>query len=207
MKIKKQVMGYVQTNTYYLEIDNKVLVVDPCLDPHNDAKRLLKPLEDKDVVGIILTHGHFDHISGVDAIVDIYHCPVFIYHEELHYLKNINANLSNQMPESVVIRAEATPIECEPMEIGPFAFDIIKTPGHTSGSISYIFGDDVIDGDFIFADTIGRTDLPTGSMAVMNDSIQMFVDEFAGMDITLYPGHGEITTLEQELKSNSFLKI
>ncbi|WP_166083449.1 MBL fold metallo-hydrolase [Erysipelothrix anatis] len=206
MKITKQVMGYVETNTYYLEIDNKVVVIDPCMDPKNNAQRLLKPLEGKEVIAIYLTHGHFDHISGVDAITEIYKCPVFVFHEEAHYLTNPNVNLSNQMPESVVLTSDFETFFEEPQTVGPFSFDVIKTPGHTSGSVSFIFEEDAIVGDFIFKGTIGRTDLPTGSMATMNNSLKMFIEMFEDEQLNLYPGHGDITDLDTEKLTNPFIQ-
>lgn len=204
MKISKQVMGYADTNTYYLEKNGQVVVIDPCLDPQNDASRLLKPLEGKTVIGILITHGHFDHISGIDALTREYDCPVYMYHEELHYLKNPAKNLSNQTGELVVIQTPVEAIDLEPLDVGEFEFDVIKTPGHTSGSISYIIDNHIFDGDFIFNMSVGRTDLPTGSDAVLRKAMKDFAQTFAKQDMLLYPGHGDITTVDFEIKHNPF---
>lgn len=199
-------MGYVQTNTYLLEIDNKIVIIDPCADPHNDISRIIQAINGKEVLAILLTHGHFDHISGVDALVEQVSCPVYMYHEEIHYLKNPNVNLSNQTPEPFSVNVDAIAIDCEPLDIGPFEFDVIKTAGHTSGSISYVIGNDVFDGDFIFNGSIGRTDLPSGSMKMMNASLKEFMNDFNDRDINLYPGHGDITTLKNEQRINPYLR-
>lgn len=206
MKITYRTLGFAATNTYYIEKDNEVIVVDPCLDPNRDATRLLQPLKGKEVIAVLITHGHFDHISGIDAVVDKFNCPVYMYHEEIHYLKNPRVNLSNQVPEEYIIEAEVTPIHLEPLDIGSFEFDVIKTPGHTSGSVSYVLDNHVFDGDFIFEESVGRTDLPTGSMVALNEAIREFVDTYKDDMIILYPGHGNTTTLDEEIKRNYYVK-
>ncbi|CAM2788333.1 MBL fold metallo-hydrolase [Erysipelothrix tonsillarum] len=206
MKVTYQTLGYAATNTYYLSEGTQMLIIDPCLDPNQDATTLLKPTEGFEVIGVLLTHGHFDHISGVDVIIDAFHCPLYMYHEEIHYLKDMSYNLSNQTPEPFIINAIPTAIDCEPLQVGPFECDVIKTAGHTSGSISYVFDDFIFDGDFIFERSIGRTDLPTGNMNVMNASLRSFIQDFGSVDYILYPGHGNPTTLYQEMKTNPYLK-
>lgn len=204
MKITKIVAGLVETNTYILDIAGDVLVIDPCLDAGYNSDRLLKPLEGKNVLAVLLTHGHFDHISGVDVLVHQFHCPVYMYHEEVHYLKSQKHNLSSMTAEPVSIQADPTPIECEPLDIGPFSFDVVLTKGHTSGCISYVFENDIFDGDFIFQGTVGRMDFPTGSEADMRASIEEFIEMFGDHDYNLYPGHGDITSLHREMASNPF---
>ncbi len=205
MKITKQVMGFVETNTYYIEKDGKVIVIDPCIDPQKDTTRLFEPLYDKEVSAILITHGHFDHISGIDAIVTFFNCPVYVYHKELEWLRKPSLNLSNMTPEPISVQAELTPIELGPLKVDDFIFEVIETPGHTSGSISYILGQHIFDGDFIFYDSVGRMDLATGSERTMVESLKIFIDTYKNQNIKLYPGHGEITTLKREMKHNPFI--
>lgn len=204
MKITQIVSGLVETNTYVLEIDSKVVVIDPCLDEGYNGQRLLNALEGKDVLAVFLTHGHFDHISGVDFVCEKFNCPLYMYHSEVHMLKSEKHNLSTLTHEPVSIKTEPIAIDCEPLTVGPFECDVILTKGHTSGSISYVFDEDIFDGDFIFKGTIGRTDLPTGSQSDMNESIKEFIEDFKDTDFNLYPGHGDSTTLYHEMKTNPF---
>lgn len=206
MKIKKQTLGIAQTNTYYIESKNGYIVVDPCLDMGYKAKRLLQPLGDKNVVAILITHGHFDHISGIDFLVSKFNCSVFMYYEEVNWAKNKFKNLSFQFGEPIEIISDITPIRCGKLNVDGLSFEVIKTPGHTASSISYIIGDNCFDGDFIFNNSVGRTDLPTGDEQVLLKNIRDFVNRYETANLYLYPGHGEITSLEAELKSNPYLK-
>jgi hydroxyacylglutathione hydrolase len=205
MVIDKLVMGYAQTNTYFIKKDDKVVVVDPCNDPYGDSTRLINQIEGYHVVGIILTHGHFDHISGVDAIIGFQNCPVYVPESEIDWLVNPELNLSEMIPELVSVKSKAIGIGVGRLVIEPFCFEVIKTPGHTRGSLTYIMDDHVFDGDFIMKRSMGRTDLPTGNAQEMAKSIQEFVTKYKEKDFILYPGHGDITTLKDEILHNPFI--
>ncbi len=206
MLIEKLVMGYAHTNTFFIKKSNKVIVVDPCLDPGNNSSRLLSMIDGYDVVAILLTHGHFDHISGVDAITAYQNCPVYIPETEIDWLGDPELNLSGMIPELVSIKSEAIALSVGTLVLDDFNFEVISTPGHTSGSFSYIIDNHVFDGDFIMNRSMGRTDLPTGNDVQMYQSIERFVNEYKEKDFFLYPGHGDITTLKDEILYNPFIK-
>lgn len=172
MNIKTVVVGDLETNCYILENDCECLIVDPGADANKIDSRT-----DKKVVGIIITHGHFDHIGGVSYFCDKYDAPVYDYNN-LILGKN---------------------------QIGGFQFEVIYTPGHTKDSITIYFPQDKIMfvGDFIFYRTIGRTDLLGGDYEEMKQSIQKIKNY---QDITLYPGHGIMTKLEEEKIHNIYFR-
>lgn len=200
-------MGYVGTNTYFLEKNGEMLVIDPCLDPNNDASKLFDVIGDHKVVGVLLTHAHFDHISGVDAICDKYKCPLYMNQSEIEWLDNPDLNLSYMVPETVIIKTKPTVLSLGNQQISNFDFEMIETKGHTRGSVSYVFDDKVFDGDFIFHLSVGRMDLPTGSESDMMQDISDFIERFATINPTLYPGHGNTTTLNKEIELNPYIRL
>lgn len=207
MNVIKRVMGYVGTNTYFLEKNGEMLVIDPCLDPNNDASKLFDVIGDHKVVGVLLTHAHFDHISGVDAICDKYKCPLYMNQSEIEWLDNPDLNLSYMVPETVIIKTKPTVLSLGNHQISNFDFEMIETKGHTRGSVSYVFDDKVFDGDFIFHLSVGRMDLPTGSESDMMQDISDFIERFATINPTLYPGHGNTTTLNKEIELNPYIRL
>lgn len=196
MDIKRLVMGYVSTNTYFVSKGDTMIVVDPCLGINADESELIKAIEGYNVVAILITHAHFDHISGIDAIANKTGCPVYVYQSEVDYLQDPQLNLSTMIPEKVVVKTPAIAIEVGRLELDEhFDFEVISTPGHTAGSISYKINNIVFDGDFIFDGTVGRMDLPTGSQDDMVHALHRFIERYNNKDIILYPGHGPSTTL------------
>ena len=172
MNIETIKVGRLETNCYILESEGKVLVIDP----GDDYYILKRSLFEKDIVGILITHGHDDHVGAVESIVDAFNVPV--------YSKN-NLREGRQ-------------------EIGPFHFEVIYTPGHSSDSVTYYFYEYnfMFSGDFLFKNTVGRMDLPTGNVDDMRSSLVKIYeyDDY----ITVYPGHGDKTNLGEEKKNNQY---
>lgn len=173
MKIERiitDIYGY-QENCYILENNNDVLIIDP----GNDYDKIKKQIENKNLLGVLITHYHPDHIGALNLLLNDYKVDIYDFKlDEKEY--NINK----------------------------FKFNIIKTPGHTDDSITFYFKEDEVmfTGDFIFKETIGRTDLPTGDFNKMNDSIDMI--KKYDKNIKLYPGHGDSTTLDYEINNNYY---
>ncbi len=205
MIIESISMGYAGSNTYFLSKENEMIVIDPCLDPGYDASRLLAQIGNKNLVAVLLTHGHFDHISAVDVLSEKYSCDVFIHEEEIKFLNDPNLNLSVHTPDLVNLKTKAKPMSIGEQNISGFDFESFLTPGHTAYSLSYKFENHVFDGDFIFAGSIGRTDFPTGSMKTMRESIVAFDEKYAESDIVLYPGHGPKTSYKLERQRNPYI--
>lgn len=169
MIVKRLVLGPLSTNCYLIIKDNNCLIVDPA----NDVEIIKKELKNLNLVGILVTHYHFDHIGALEELKQYYNAPVYDYDTN-------NINVEN------------------------FDFEILHNPGHTSDSVTFYFKDEKIMfvGDFIFKETIGRTDLETGNMLEMQESLNM-IKEYND-DIILYPGHGESTTLGYEKVNNIY---
>lgn len=173
MKIEKIVTGTLDENCYVLRKNNTCLVVDPG-DDYDKIKEVIG--EDK-VLAVMITHSHFDHVGALRN---------FLKKKSIKIFKK-----SNTQDEGITT-------------IGDFTFQTLYTPGHSSDSISFYFEEEKVMfvGDFIFKDSIGRCDLPTGSVSEMDKSIEK-IKKYPGA-ITVYTGHGEITSLEQEIKSNPY---
>ncbi len=172
MEIKNVIVGPLETNCYLLIKEQNCLIIDP----GEEADLIEKAIGNKKVVGIIITHYHFDHIGALEELREKYQTKIY----DFHNLKEGN----NQ--------------------IGDFTFEVLFTPGHKEDSISLLFEKDMFVGDFIFKDSVGRTDLKGGDFEKMKESIQKL--KSYPDDINLYPGHGERTTLEEEKRHNIFFK-
>lgn len=173
MKINIVVVGILETNCYILEKNNEYLIIDP----GDDFNKIINNLDNqKKVIGILLTHSHFDHVGAVDDLVNKYHCPLYNYAS----LKEGNNTIGN------------------------FSFELIHTPGHISDAISFYFKEDKIMfvGDFIFNGSIGRMDMEGGNTKDMKSSIRKILEY--PHDITLYPGHGPNTTLKDEINNLNY---
>ena len=171
MKIEIVKVGYLETNCYILKKDNKALVIDP----GDEIDKINTVIGNTKIVGVLITHNHFDHIGA----------------------------LSNF--EKIIIH-DFRDLEEKEYNIEGFKFKVIYTPGHSKDSVSYYFEEinTLFCGDFIFYENIGRCDLPTGNFNIMKESINK-IKKYP-KDITIYPGHGESTTLEHEINNNIYFK-
>lgn len=173
MNIKRIVVGPLQTNCYLLVKDNNCLVVDPG-DDYNLIKEVIGSLN---LLGVLITHRHYDHIGALGYLVDEYKVMV--------YDKAMGKGHHN---------------------IESFSFDIIENNGHSDDSITFYFKEDnvMFCGDFLFKGTIGRTDLPTGSDEEMLQSLKE-IKKYP-YDTIIYPGHGSASNLEYEFENNFCFK-
>lgn len=173
MNIEIVKVGDLECNCYLLGIDDKVLVIDP----GDDVDKIMNKIGNREVVGIIITHHHFDHIGALDELVKKY---------------NVNVYDKNNLKEGI-------------NKIDEYLFEVIYTPGHKEDCITIYFKEDkcMFCGDFIFRDSIGRCDLPGGNIREMINSINRI--KKYNKDTVIYPGHGDKTTLEYEINNNMYL--
>ena len=174
MEIKTVVTGYLDENCYILIKNNTCLVVDP----GDDYQKIKEEVGDNKVLGVLITHSHFDHIGALRN---------FLTKRSIKIFKKSNLEEKNY-------------------KIGDFEFKCIYTPGHSKDSVTFYFEEEQVMfvGDFVFKESIGRTDLPGGDEQEMQQSIQKLLTY--SDDITLYPGHNEITTIKYEKEKNPFLR-
>lgn len=204
MKYIKVINGKISNNTYLLyNSKNECIIIDPSLE-HEVINKKIKEHDFK-VVGILLTHAHYDHIYSTDYFVDLYNVDVHCSDVAVGYLKDPSLNLSSvsvNSPGKIVVKAPAKKA-LEEFYISDFKINTIKTPGHSRACITYLIDEYAFTGDFVFKNTIGRVDLFDSSMELMIDSINRFCK--LEIDYFILPGHGEETTLESEKKNNKFL--
>lgn len=205
VNIKGLSLGDLGTNGYIIFKNNKALMIDP----GGDAERLIYYLKQNDlqIIAILLTHAHFDHIGALDDVRDKYHAPVYLHDSEANWLADPSLNGSSIFPVSEV-RCKPVDYYLQPgnMVIDSFEFNVIHTPGHSPGGISFVFDSEkfVVSGDCLFQNGIGRTDLPGGNQQELMNSIKQKLLQLPE-DYTVYPGHGPKTTIKREKQMNPFL--
>ncbi|EKY4027254.1 TPA: MBL fold metallo-hydrolase [Listeria innocua] len=201
-KIKRIMTGIIQENCYIIYQDNLALIVDPG-DEANKIEAEIASLGVKPIA-VLLTHCHYDHIGALEEIRSTYQIPVYVSPLEQEWLSNPDLNLSAHIAGKAIV---AQPAEYEftlgDYNIEGFRFKVVPTPGHSIGSVSFIFDDFAVVGDALFKGSIGRTDLYTGDFDTLINSIktELFV---LPDDLSAYSGHGDATTIGHEKKTNPY---
>ncbi|WP_419893773.1 MBL fold metallo-hydrolase [Oceanobacillus kimchii] len=206
MEIIARPVGMVQANCYILKEGSNGIVVDP----GGDAEIILSIIKEHnlDINAILLTHAHFDHIGALEQIRQKTNAPVYLHQAEHEWLSDPNLNGSYKLIGQSIV---AAPAEFSVVEggltIGEFSMQVYHTPGHSPGSVSYIFPEQqlVISGDVLFQKGIGRTDLPEGDIDVLEHSIREKLYQLPEKYQVL-SGHGPITTIQAEKDGNPFFQ-
>lgn len=198
--------GHHPENAYLIIKDNKETLV---VDPGADFKKIEKVIIEKELrpVAVILTHAHYDHIGAVDEVRDYYNVPVFVHEKEADFLTDANKNLSIFHKPFTVRAATGTFDKMGPIDIAGFSCRIEHVPGHSPGSIVYIFEKEkfAIVGDTLFKGGCGRTDLPGSSNhAELIQGIKQHLMTLTD-DTIIYSGHGNATTIGVERHTNPYL--
>ncbi|MEN2464976.1 MBL fold metallo-hydrolase [Ornithinibacillus sp. FSL M8-0202] len=205
MEIKQFQLGPLGTNCYLVHNTEQVIIIDP----GGDGKRLMNWLTENNLepIAILLTHAHFDHIGAVELLRTHYNIKVYMHKEEATWLEDPSLNRSLAfIGEEIITSAPDVLLGPGNFSIGPFEFDVLYTPGHSPGSISFLLQAEkvIFSGDVLFNRGIGRTDLPGGDFATLQDTIWNTLYTLTN-DITVYPGHGPTTTIGEEKRYNPFI--
>lgn len=200
MEIKRIAVGMHQANCYVVSTDDDVFIIDP--GARGDRiKTYLDP--QRSVTAILLTHGHFDHIGAVDFLAYELKCPVYIHEEDIDMITHPDSMFP--AAKNIRVDSEMTLFKEGHQRIGSTDFNVLFTPGHTKGSVLLILGENLFSGDVLFLGSIGRTDLDGGSDREMKSSLRLI--KTLDKKLIVHPGHGLPTTLENELKTNPYLKF
>lgn len=207
MNIKRFSLGPLGTNCYILYKGSEALIVDP----GGEADKVISFLQKDNLtpLSILLTHAHFDHIGAVEELRKYYEIDVYLHENEKDWLGDPELNRSLFFTgEAFTGKDPDHFLKPGPFQIGTFHFNIIHTPGHSPGSVSFIFEDEqlIISGDVLFQHGIGRTDLPGGSFSQLEDSLRQGLYKLPD-DYTVFPGHGERTSIGTEKKTNPFVSM
>ena len=200
-------VGPVQENCFLFRRDGskEALIVDP----GEEAPKLLAAINalGVELKGILLTHTHFDHVGAVAPLARHTGAPVYCPELEKHVLADIMSYVPWEgFGPYESWDAEHTVSGGERLELAGFEIDVMFTPGHSPGHVTYSIPDEeaIFSGDVLFQQSVGRTDLPGGDWPTLLESIRGLVDEFPG-ETRVYPGHMGLTTLGDERAQNPFL--
>lgn len=202
-------LGPVQANCYIAMNERKESLI---VDPGGEGEKLVRKISTLGAKpkAILLTHAHFDHIEAVDLIRERYGIPVWIHEREANWLTDPMLNGSKKyidLPDISIRKADNLFRKEGKLELEGFKFDLLHTPGHSPGSVSFYFPEDkiAIVGDTLFQGGIGRTDLVQGDSDQLMNSITRKLLTLSN-DTIIYPGHGPWTTPMEEKSSNPFLR-
>jgi hydroxyacylglutathione hydrolase len=202
MDIQCLTVGPLQENCWVVRNGDRALVIDP----GDEAHRIVSAVDDLTVDAILLTHTHFDHVGAVAAVARHTGAPVYCPEIEVRVLQDINSYVFPGFGPFESYDPEATVAGGERLALAGLDIDVVFTPGHSPGHVSYsIAGEQVLlDGDVLFAGSVGRTDLPGGDYRTLLDSIATLLNTLPD-ETRVLPGHMGETTLGRERVSNPFL--
>ena len=195
--ITRLIQDPIENNTYIIDENDFVVIIDPT----GDINSINNIIRDKNIDAIFLTHGHYDHIGLVDTLMNKYNCPAYIHELDKEIARN---NPYKDYPGGdVCVKNKLISFEST-LDIKGHKFDIYHTPGHSEGSVIIKYNNVLFTGDTLFKEGIGRTDLISSNHRDMIKSLD-FIKSF-DKDLLVYPGHGDTSDIEHELKYNHYLK-
>ncbi len=204
MKIETLLLGELAANCHIIDCGGGLCAA---VDIGNSPEKLLRYLDQSglQLKAILLTHGHYDHIGGVEAVRQATGADVYIHEADAPMLESAQKNLAYQITPAPYqpVTAYNTVQDGDTITVSELQFSVMHTPGHTAGGVCYRAEDVLFTGDTLFAGSIGRTDLG-GNPAQMRTSLRKLYD-LSG-DAAVYPGHGGSSSLAAERRSNPYMR-
>lgn len=206
LQLQQLTLGPVFTNCYFvMNNDTKELLI---VDPADAPERIIHKANVMGArpVGILLTHGHFDHIMAAEEIKKEYKIKIYACRKEEEMLREPSLNMTGTYGHACSIRPDVFLDDLEVFEAAGFSIQMLHTPGHTPGSCCYYMKDEgvLFSGDTLFYGSVGRTDFPGGSTAAIVGSLHRLVDNLPE-ETEVYPGHDASTTIGYEKRYNPFV--
>jgi len=197
-------VGPLAENTYIVEhvATRKGIVVDPGFE----GEEILRRLAERGITleKILLTHGHLDHVAAVGILKDRTGAMIHIHPDDADRMRTADVqgrqfglHIEKPPPPDVLLG------DGDRIGLGDQEFRVLHTPGHTPGHVTFLIGEMAFVGDLIFAGSIGRTDLPGGSLKDLLRAVREKIFTLPGKTV-LFPGHGPATTVDEEMRGNPF---
>ncbi len=197
MKVEKLILGEIDTNVYLLIFEKEVFVIDPASDP----EKIVKAAKGLPITHVLLTHGHFDHCNAA-AYLQKQGAKIFMSKLDYEMIANgfdlarfCGTQFNSFVPDEFIGEGK--------LNLNGHDLQVLSTPGHTAGSLTFIIEGMIFCGDTLFYLSIGRSDLPTGDKKQLTQSIKKLYEL---NDAPVYPGHGKSTTLSFEKENNPYVK-
>lgn len=191
----------LQTNCYVVENDEKrAIIVDPGANPD----RIIQFLTNEGItpVAIFITHGHWDHVGGVDALHRQYHIPVYMHQGDEELINDPSSSVKTN--HRIYVASPITYVEEGTYNLHGFDVEFVHAPGHSEGCMMMIYEGQLFSGDVLFHEDIGRTDLFNSSPSKMKQSLRVI--RTLSPDLIVYPGHEEPSVLSHEFMYNPHLR-
>ena len=205
LQIKQIDVGYMGSNCYLLTTQEKNALV---VDPGGDMSNLMAEIDQEGLTlcYILLTHAHYDHIGGVNALVEKYHPQVVLGKEDEDMALDAHLNLSarGKLVKGFTITPTKLVQEGDVITLDEVSLKVLETPGHTKGGVCYLCEDVLFSGDTLFRGDIGRCDLYGGNLDTMMKSLKKLKDLPGNYKVL--PGHSSATDLQREREYNRYMK-
>ena len=206
MRVERFVTGIISTNCYLVinEETKQTVIIDPAACP----KKILGFIEEEGlkIEAILLTHGHFDHIMGIDAFLEHFDVPVYVHEEDEGVLIDPVLNQSSTYTSGYTFSGAQYLRDKQTLELAGYVFEVIHTPGHTWGGCCYYVASEnvLFSGDTLFQESVGRTDFETSSMSDLMHSVREKLFKLPD-ETHVYPGHMGETLIGHEKTHNPYV--